>query len=329
LNTRFSFVAVLAQVELEGLLAEELARHGVEIEWRHRLAQLSLSGESVRATIDTLTSLDVGYDVAHTETVVERSRTIAPHWVLAADGHDSLARTQLGIRFDSVRRADDFVVFELDAEGELPDEACVVLDDTTTNVLWPLPDGKVRWTFQLTDGLAGDDSRIKDRMFAQSSDAPSPYLTREHLELMIAQRAPWFSARIGEIHWRTAVRFEYRLARNFGRGHVWLAGDAAHLTSPVGAQSMNVGLREAATLCRTCAALAQNGTSLQALSAYDAERHAEWRRLLAIGPEHAVADDDAPAWVRRRVDRLLPCIPASGDELAQLAGQLGVSQLAH
>src|SRR6266700_2525954 len=68
---------------------------------------------------------------------------------------------------------------------------------------------------------------------------------RHWVHTVTQRRAPWFSATIDEIVWCTQVAFEHRLVKQFGRGRCWLAGDAAHQTSPVGAQSMNVGFCEA------------------------------------------------------------------------------------
>ena len=46
----------------------------------------------------------------------------------------------------------------------------------------------------------------------------------------------------------TLALFEQRLTRSFGKGGVWLAGDAAHQAAPIGVHSMNSGLVEAREL---------------------------------------------------------------------------------
>ena len=70
----------------------------------------------------------------------------------------------------------------------------------------------------------------------------------ERLEQLIAARAPWCTARPTQIYWSTLGLFESRLARSFGKGGIWLAGDAAHQAAPVGVHSMNSGLEEAREL---------------------------------------------------------------------------------
>ncbi|MFU8848035.1 MAG: FAD-dependent monooxygenase [Opitutales bacterium] len=44
------------------------------------------------------------------------------------------------------------------------------------------------------------------------------------------------------MRWRTLVYFEQRFVESFGQGRIWLAGAAAHRTSPGGMLSMNVGV---------------------------------------------------------------------------------------
>jgi hypothetical protein len=42
----------------------------------------------------------------------------------------------------------------------------------------------------------------------------------------------------------------YRMAENYGRGNVWLVGDAAHVHSPIGGRGMNIGILDAIALAQ-------------------------------------------------------------------------------
>ena len=103
-----------------------------------------------------------------------------------------------------------------------------------------------------------------------------------HFQRFLDQRAPWFGERIKHIDWRIVVRFEQRMAASFGRGRVWLAGDAGHLTGPAGMQSMNVGLREAKGLTDIMADALGGNESTQQFEDYNQQRQAEWRQLLGL-----------------------------------------------
>ena len=101
---------------------------------------------------------------------------------------------------------------------------------------------------------------------------------------------------------------------------MWLAGDAAHLAGPAGVQSMNLGLTEASELAGIIAA----GGAADAFAAYDARWINEWRKLLGVSAS-LHADPHPDPWIAARASRLLSCLPAHGEELAALAGQVGLA----
>jgi 2-polyprenyl-6-methoxyphenol hydroxylase-like FAD-dependent oxidoreductase len=130
---------------------------------------------------------------------------------------------------------------------------------------------------------------------------------------------------VEDINWRTVVQFERRLAACHGKGRMWLAGDAAHLTAPAGMQSLNLGLFEARDLSCTLARVLR-GTPVAELDAYSAKWQSEWRRLHGIeGGLRADATTDP--WIAEQAGRLLPCLPAHGNVVNPLAKQLGLSML--
>ncbi len=324
LPAKFPFLAILPQATFEKLLEESLAKEGVEVEWAHRLARITPGTDHVSVRIDTLEHSSLGYAVAHTETIVQRSEELDVPFVIGADGHASVVRTQLGIEFDTVGPPDHFAVFEFDATGEIPNEVRIVMNDGNTNVMWPMASNRCRWTFQLDEIRAGDDSRDKDRLLMPVDNGGASLLKPELLHQLLRERAPWFTAHAERLHWRMAVKFERRLARSFGSDRTWLAGDSAHTTGPVGGQSMNVGLREAAQLAEILAGNLRESSSREALAAYGSQRLAEWRQLLGVGGSHLAVAGEVSPWLAQRLERVLSCVPASGAHLAQLVGQLGL-----
>jgi 2-polyprenyl-6-methoxyphenol hydroxylase-like FAD-dependent oxidoreductase len=321
LGEDFSFLTIMRQNVLEDVLVEALNTYHVQVKWNHQLARLERYDDHVVATIDKVDKDSVGYAVAHTEWQVVRTKDLDLSFVVGADGHLSDVRSGLELDFKEVAKPTYFAVFEFKTNVDLEHEMRIVMDDETTNVLWPLPDGYCRWSFQLPDFEAPDRKREKDRFAVQMGGYPM--LNETVLHHLIETRAPWFKGSVDQVEWRMIVRFEQRLVSDFGKGRVWLVGDAGHVTGPVGIQSMNVGLREACDLADTLANIIQYKTPLDALGAYNRDRLAEWRFLLGLegglrpGPTTST-------WVKQRIHRLLPCFPASGDDLIQLAHQLGL-----
>jgi 2-polyprenyl-6-methoxyphenol hydroxylase-like FAD-dependent oxidoreductase len=199
----------------------------------------------------------------------------------------------------------------------------VVLAPASTNVMWPLTGNKCRWSFQMVAADPPEDFPAKDRERLIMVEPAGDHSKRETLDWMLRQRAPWFNASVKDITWGTRVNFDSRLAHSFGQNRCWLAGDAAHQTSPVGMQSMNVGLREGADLAAALKDVLRHRGSLSLLQSYDAHQLAEWRRLLALtgGPQ---ASEKTEEWVQQHRGRIVSSVPASGGDLALLLKSLGL-----
>jgi 2-polyprenyl-6-methoxyphenol hydroxylase-like FAD-dependent oxidoreductase len=145
----------------------------------------------------------------------------------------------------------------------------------------------------------------------------------ERLGELIGARAPWFTATPTRLYWSTLGLFERRVARRFGTGGVWLAGDAAHLAAPVGVHSMNSGLFEARELAARISRIRGAGEP-SLLQEFANETRAAWQSLLR--PEQGVrAFQGADPWVREHASTLLACVPASGDDLEPLLEQIGLT----
>jgi len=54
--------------------------------------------------------------------------------------------------------------------------------------------------------------------------------------------------RVKRVVWESTYISNYRLAESYGRGNVWLAGDACHVHSPLGGRGMNTGIADAIAL---------------------------------------------------------------------------------
>ncbi len=320
----FPFVATLPQSALEDLLEQKLRqKENVTIHWNHRLSALRSEREAVVASIDKLGKDAKGYAVPEIETVVEKTVHTRAAFVVGADGQNSLVRQCLGIEYDRVGPPDNFATFEFGWEGEWGHEVRIVLDERTTNVLLPLPGNKCRWKFQHTKADESSEFPLKDRMPFYVVEPESDHDSRHDLQSLIRERAPWFGDKVGELGLSTDIQFERRLAKRFGLDRCWLAGDAAHQTSPIGVQSMNVGLREAEELSRTLVRILKEKAPLDLLEAYNRKRREEWEILLSVAPSLR-SRHEASSWVKEHYKRILPCIPASGEDLALLVNQLGL-----
>jgi 2-polyprenyl-6-methoxyphenol hydroxylase-like FAD-dependent oxidoreductase len=323
-SARFPFLVVLPQNVLESLLQEALNRRaGVRVQWNHRLSELELENDNAMATIDKLGGTATGYVVPHWEVGVKSQEQVRAAFVVGSDGHDSVVRHRLGIGFERVGDPQSFVVAEFDSDWPVANEVRIVLDGSTTNVLWPLPGGRFRWNFQLVHGEDPGDFPAKQRSPAPPEQPEFDERAHEYLVKLAGRRAPWFKGAVREIHWFAEVQFQRQLAQSFGKECCWLAGDAAHQTSPVGMQSMNVGLREARKLVAGARSVLRPDGPNENLEAYNRDCRKVWQRLL--GADRIVQDPSGGnSWAWANISRILPCLPASDVELDLILEQLGL-----
>lgn len=287
----FPHALVVPQCLLEGALEKRLARTGVSVEWQHQLMNLSGNdGDRLSAQICHLG--DGPEDAALVRTDAA--------FAIVADGYNSFARRALGIELLPVGPPLEYGLLETTSHFEPRNCAQLVLGKSTSDVFYPLPEDRGRWSIQLMPDEKGDLSSLRS---------------------LLSERAPWFPAETEPAEWTTVVAFQPRLAQRFGRGRVWMAGDCARFTSPIGAQSMNVGIREAYDLARRMVEILRDRGTRELLPAYNEDRKCEWQMLLGI--EDRLEEQGETAWSREWATRLVPLLPATGSDLNRLLEQIG------
>jgi 2-polyprenyl-6-methoxyphenol hydroxylase-like FAD-dependent oxidoreductase len=322
LGGEFPFLLVLPQNVLEEALEKRLARAGVAVHWNHRFDGFQPEEEgAVTTTIEELGGTGTGYIVPHWEMVVIRRRSIRARFLVGADGANSLVRQRCDIAQDVAGPAQFFAAIEFESDSPDSQEVRVVVDDNSTNVFWPLPGNKFRWTFQILKHEPQGDFPEKERRASHYVPRAVDEAIRHYLQHSVDHRAPWFGGRASQVLWCTEVAFEPRVARKFGRGRSWLAGDAAHQAGPVGAQSMNMGLTEAQSLAGRLEQILQKKGGPDLLQEYEQQQLQAWRQLLGLAGGLNPTAETSP-WVAKRRQRLLACLPAHGEGLGRLASQI-------
>lgn len=322
LEAKHPFLAIVPQNFLEDALETWLHDHKVKVQWKHRVLEIHGEDRPVEVKLERWGEDMTGYAVARRTRVTEKVFPFKAELVLGADGHSSSVRHKLGADFRQMGPQQSFVVFEFETRMDPGHEVRIVLDRDTTSILWPLPGGRCRWSFQVNDLSEFEGERVKRRL-SELGHWITQGLETDRLEAMIAERAPWFEAGVKELIWSIPIRFERRLSSTFGRSALWLAGDAGHLAAPGGIQSMNVGLREAKDLAGRFESVLRGKASLDDLAAYNEDREREWSRILG-GAGAVRATEAASPFVRENAARILDCTPGSGAHLEALLAQAGL-----
>jgi 2-polyprenyl-6-methoxyphenol hydroxylase-like FAD-dependent oxidoreductase len=293
----------IAQSTLEEVLLTALRAEGVKPHAPQQATTIEQNDDGVNVQVMRRELVRLGSPADYSEWQPVESSVVRAKFVLGADGYDSRVRAALGISTVTVGSTESFAIFEFPTASQ-SDEVELCFEGSLGSAMTPLPSGRARWVFQVVSDL----DRLPDS---------------ERLRTLLSERAPWYQDGAKEIDWGNVIQFERRLARRFGEGRVWLAGDAAHVTSPFGGQSVNGGLLEAHDLAHRIADCVSGEIRLDALEHYGRERQREWHKLLGVNVSFDLLPH-APAWLASNARRLVPAFPASGRELEQPLERLGL-----
>ena len=290
-DTAYPHWLIIPQYQVENILETALGHHDICIEWGTDFQELEQSSTSVTSTV----------------THDDQSHTITSSWVIGADGGHSAVRGAI----DAVLNRDDsgatFVLADAYTTAHLPDrEVQLILSPVGLLLLIPMPTHAL-W-------------RIVAHMPYASDRSPEP-ITPEMLDGLLASRARiHFGAH--DIEWTSRFSPTYGVASPLRSGRVFLAGDAAHVHSPVGGQGMNFGVHDAHNLVWKLAAAQQLEPKLadKLLDSYQAERRPVMQRMVERVRRLTTLITDSRRAGRRimgtAAPTLLPHIP-----LRQLLGQ--------
>lgn len=322
LGGRFPFLLIVPQPLLEDALEKRLLSEGVAVQWCHRLAKVDVAKDQARLLVHKLEHGTIGYSVARTAWTVTKEDELLVPFVVAADGHRSVVRRQLGIEFPERGASQLFAVWEFQAEGAPLTEARVGLVGGKASVCWPMGQGWYRFGFEVDPGESVEGRPEKSRQIALAGDSRHEYLDRGRFAKLVAERAPWFQPAVKDVAWSMAIRFERRISDSFGRGPVWIVGDAAHVAPPVAVQSMNRGLVEAKTLAVELEAVARTGASRDRLDGWARDRRSEFEALLA---KPVTAGGEAAPFAREWAKAVADSLPISGEDRPRLLAQVGLT----
>ena len=97
-------------------------------------------------------------------------------------------------------------------------------------------------------------------------------LTREHLQTVL-RRISGTDVALNEVHLASSFTDRAMQAATYRKGRILLAGDAAHVHSPLGGQGLNLGIGDAVNLGWKLAADLRGSAPEGLLDTYTAERH--------------------------------------------------------
>ncbi len=236
--------------------ASDYMFHQPSLEKELRTAALEHDGVEVRyAGLETIRPDEEGVSLTLADGSEVRAR-----YAVGCDGAASRVRTQLGMELEDLGFDEPWMVVDLRGARGLPDFAVQHCDPARPTTLVPGALDFYRFEFMLREDEHDDEMRRPETLRALLEN----WLDPDSVEII-----------------RSAVyRFHAIVARDWLRGRVALAGDAAHQTPPFLGQGMCAGIRDAANLAWKLDRVLAGRSSAALLEAYGSEREPHVREYI-------------------------------------------------
>jgi 2-polyprenyl-6-methoxyphenol hydroxylase-like FAD-dependent oxidoreductase len=250
----YPFGILLPQSHTERILLAHLAKSGVGVERPKELVNFTQDADGITVMLQSADGT---------------SETVRTHWLLGCDGAGSTVRQLVGETFHGETYKEVFWVADVVMNTSLPaSEIHSVLHPDGMMMIFPLfPERRL---YRIAADVAID---------VPEGTRPSAPTLAEMQEIARV-RSP-FPVEFSSMEWASGFRIHHRKISRYRHGRVFLAGDAAHIHSPMGGQGMNTGIQDAYNLAWKLA-LVEKGKGKEALlESYHAEREPIAASLLA------------------------------------------------
>jgi 2-polyprenyl-6-methoxyphenol hydroxylase-like FAD-dependent oxidoreductase len=279
-------VILVSQQEIEALLNERAADLGVTVLRDAEVAGFTAEGDGVTVELGD-------------------GRTVRGEWLVGADGGRSVVRKLAGFEFpgeDPAVTARQFVV-DMIGHEKLP-------------VGWNRTDGGVYLHGPYPGRL------VTVELDGPPEDREAP-ITPAELEATV-QKVAGVDVTVTAIHSATRFTDHTRQANTYRLGRVLLAGDAAHVHSPLGGQGQNLGIGDAVNLGWKLAAVVKGSAPEDLLDSYTAERHpvGEWVLEWTRAQVAAMRTDAHSSALRNVLSDLISTPNGATYVLTKLSGML-------
>jgi 2-polyprenyl-6-methoxyphenol hydroxylase-like FAD-dependent oxidoreductase len=209
-------VLLLPQRETDRILHDRLRQQGLQIEFGTTLTGLHQNDEGVVATVGTRRS----------------DETIRARYLVGADGGASTTRKRLNISFvGSTDDSDRMIVADAEIDGLARNRWHV----------WPRAKGRFLAICPLPN------SRQFQIMLRLRPDE-EPDVSEGGLAEAVRTLTGDPALRLDRLTWASVFRPNIRIVERYRSDRVLLAGDAAHVHTPAGAQGLNTGVQDSYNL---------------------------------------------------------------------------------
>ena len=238
---------MIHQPSVEAALRQRLAQlPGARLESRWELTSFSEDGEGITARVATPNG----------------EQQVRARYLVGADGARSPVREASGIAFEDLNFEEPWLVVDVlvDDPSRLPDVNLQICDPARPTTCVMMGEGRHRWEFMILPG-----------------ETPEQVSGDAFVEALLE---PWDVKGAVRLERKAVYTFRARIAEQWRKGRVLLAGDAAHQTPPFAGQGMCSGLRDAANLAWKLAEVIGGRAPDRLLDSYQPERMPNLRAVI-------------------------------------------------
>jgi 2-polyprenyl-6-methoxyphenol hydroxylase-like FAD-dependent oxidoreductase len=246
----FPFLLIVEQGKHEKLLYEFIKSHRKDVLWQTALTDFSHDDSGVEGNI-----------VDHRG----EKQAVQARYLVACDGSKSLVRRKLGLTFEGSTLERLFYVADVQIKWEFShDMLAAFLAKDRSTAFFP---------------MRGDDHYRIVGVFPDDSKLREGEVLYEEIERQILEDTQ-LQLDIYKVNWFSTYKVHSRRVNKFNEGRCFLAGDAAHIHSPAGAQGMNTGIQDGYNLAWKLALVLRGEANAKILDTYNEERVEVAKRLL-------------------------------------------------
>ena len=242
---------------------------GHNIENRFLVAALETRAGELAALVridDEADAVEIGDDRVTVR--CKRGGGVLARLAIGAEGRRSLCRSAAGIDIQARTYPQTALTFNLGHAREHRDTSTEFHTETGPFTLVPLPGRRSSLVFVV------DPAEVAGLCALSDADLAAEIERRSHSIL----------GKIAVEPGRGVFPLAIETATRFGTGRVVLIGEAAHVIPPIGAQGLNLGLRDAATIAELVVASSRDGADVGEVTA----RYEEMRRADVVSRTLAV-----------------------------------------
>ncbi|MDR9416147.1 MAG: NAD(P)/FAD-dependent oxidoreductase [Gracilimonas sp.] len=151
-------------------------------------------------------------------------KKIKSQFLIGCDGKNSQVRKSASIHYSGKRYPDTYIMGDFEDTTSFNDDAAVFLTKEGLIECFPLPNGMRRWVVK-TDDYISDP-------------------TENNLASLVQSRIGYNLFSIPHTM-LSSFGVQHLMAETYAKGRILLAGDSAHVVSPIGGQGMNLGWLDA------------------------------------------------------------------------------------